>query len=216
MNALRGIYAITPEGLSTDQLLERVSQALEGGIQLLQYRAKQADEKQRQREAAALLALCREAGCPLIINDDPVLARKIKAQGVHLGQGDGDPQQARSFLGKNALIGVTCHRSLRLAVQAERAGADYVAFGAFFPSNTKPQAELAPLALLHQAKKHLRLPLVAIGGIKPNNAQRLVEAGADMLAVVHALFTSEDIPAQCRAFQQVFTDLIPSTFLDQQ
>lgn len=216
MNALHGLYAITPTGLSTERLLSLVELALKGGINLLQYRTKQMADEQRQREAAALLALCREAGCPLIINDDPMLAKKIKAQGVHLGQGDGDPQQVRSLLGKNALIGVTCHGSLLLAEQASQAGADYLAFGAFFPSKTKPQAQQVPLALLAEAKKRFALPVVAIGGITPANAAPLVEAGADLLAVVDALFTSDNIPAQCRAFQQVFTNLITPTSLDSQ
>lgn len=216
MKALHGLYAITPAGLSTERLLCLVELALKGGIDLLQYRAKQVTEEQRQREAAELLALCREAACPLIINDDPMLAKKIKAQGVHLGQNDVAPAQARSLLGKSALIGVTCHGSLQLAQQAAQAGADYLAFGAFFPSRTKPQAQQVPLSLLSEAKKRFSLPVVAIGGITPANAALSIEAGADLLAVVDSLFTSDNIPAQCRAFKQVFTDLTTPTSLDSQ
>jgi len=209
-----GLYAITPACDDTALLITQVTQALKGGIQLLQYRAKHLSQEQRVQQASALLELCRNYSCPLIINDDPVLAKKIKAQGVHLGQGDDHPAHARELLGKNAIIGITCHNSLHLAHEAQLATADYLAFGAFFPSTTKVLAQTVPLSLLSEAKSLFNLPIVAIGGITLAHAPALIHAGADMLAVIHALFTSDDIQAQCHQFQQLFTPSLTTTPLD--
>ena len=140
---LRGLYAVTPEISSTDQLLKQVEAALNGGLNLLQYRAKTLPATLRKHQSTALLELCSNFNCPLIINDDPFLAKEIGAQGVHLGQSDRQPALARKLLGPSAIIGITCHDSLKLAEIAQQAGADYLAFGAFYPSTSKPLAKPA-------------------------------------------------------------------------
>ncbi len=198
-----GLYAIT-DGPRAD-LLAAVAQALAGGVRLLQYRDKSADAERRHAEAAALLQLCRRHGVPLIINDDIALARAVGADGVHLGREDDDLASARAALGGHAIIGVSCYDSLQRAQAAARAGASYVAFGAFFPSPTKPLAPRAPLELLRQSAA-LGVPRVAIGGITPDNGASLVEAGADYLAVISAVFASADVRAAARRF----ADLYPS------
>ncbi len=200
------LYAITDNGLLPGpRLPEAVAAALRGGCRWLQYRDKSGDADKRRREAAALLNLCRRQGARLIINDDVELAAAIGADGVHLGQEDGDPAAARTRLGADAIIGVTCHDSLALARQAAADGASYLAFGRFFPSSTKPQARPAPLSLLREAKSELgNLPLVAIGGITLDNAPQLIAAGADILAVCHDLFAAADIAARSRAFGELF------------
>ncbi|MBL4606682.1 MAG: thiamine phosphate synthase [Pseudomonadales bacterium] len=201
---LRGLYAVTPEISSTDQLLKQVEAALNGGLNLLQYRAKTLPATLRKHQSTALLELCSNFNCPLIINDDPFLAKEIGAQGVHLGQSDRQPALARKLLGPSAIIGITCHDSLKLAEIAQQAGADYLAFGAFYPSTSKPLAKPAQLSILSQAKQAFGIPVVAIGGITLHNAAPLIEAGADMLAVINDLFTHDDIQAQCRRFQALF------------
>jgi thiamine-phosphate pyrophosphorylase len=205
MQPIRGLYAITdPQLLPGERLLEGAVAALAGGARLLQYRNKQADAATRLREAQALNALCREAGALFLVNDDIALARACGAHGVHLGQGDGAVADAREALGGQAIIGQTCHASLELALAAQTAGASYVAFGRFFTSRTKPQASPADLALLPEARRELRIPVVAIGGVTVENAPSLIEAGADALAVIHDLFSAEDIRARARAFAALF------------
>ncbi len=204
---LHGLYAITDTPLMGGRLLSSVEDALKAGVTLVQYRDKTTDEHRREVEASALQALCSQYGAILLINDDIALAAKVGTKAVHIGQTDGNVAEARTLLGDDAIIGVTCHDSLELAKQAADEGADYVAFGAFFPSSTKPNAIPAPLALLSQAKEELDIPVVAIGGITLNNATDLIEAGADMLAVVSALFAVDDIT--CRA--QEFADLFIAT-----
>jgi thiamine-phosphate pyrophosphorylase len=201
---LHGLYAITPETCDTERLLSQTEAALRGGINLLQYRAKTLSAAQRKQQATVLLELCADFNCPLIINDDPNLAAEVGAHGVHLGQSDKQPELARKLLGPDAIIGITCHDSLTLAKKAQLAGANYLAFGAFYPSTSKPLAKSAPLSILSQAKQAYGLPVVAIGGITRLNAEALIEAGADMLAVINGLFTSDDIQAQCSHFQDLF------------
>jgi thiamine-phosphate pyrophosphorylase len=205
MNRLdsRGLYAIT-DG-PRDDLPDVAAHALAGGARLLQYRDKTADATRRRAEASALLGLCRAHGVPLIVNDDVALARAIGADGVHLGKEDGDVAAARDALGSGAIIGVSCYDSLERARAGAAAGADYVAFGAFFPSPTKPYAPRAALDLLRQSAA-LGVPRVAIGGITPDNAPSLVEAGADFLAVITAVFRAGDV----RAAAQRFASLYPS------
>lgn len=204
---LRGVYAITSGQTSTALLLNEVQQALDGGIKVLQYRQKRLSYSQQIKQAELLLTYCRDYNCLFLINDNPRLAAEIAADGVHLGQSDTDIVKARELIGPEAIIGITCHDSLKLAQQAELKGADYVAFGAFFPSCSKPDANLAPLSLLTQAKKTLHCPVIAIGGINPDNAKQLINAGADMIAAIHALFASENISAQCTHFNQLFKGL---------
>lgn len=196
-----GLYAIT-DGPRAG-LLEAARAALEGGATLLQYRDKTRDVARRLREACSLAALCREFAVPLIINDDVGLARSSGAAGVHLGVDDVDIADARGMLGDHAIIGVSCYDSLRRAHAAAAAGAGYLAFGAFFATATKKVTRHATPALLHDAKA-IGLPLVAIGGITPDNGRALLDAGADFLAVVSALFGSRDVRAQARRFTALF------------
>lgn len=204
MNSLRGLYAITdPHLLPGDRLLPACADALAGGARMLQYRDKPADTATRHQRARALRALTRDHGALLIINDDPQLAADCGADGVHIGQSDGGIARARALLGAGAVIGVTCHASLDLARQAQADGADYVAFGRFFPSQTKPHAPQADISVLHAARA-LALPRVAIGGVNADNAPALIDAGADILAVIHALFGAADIRAAARQLAELF------------
>ncbi|MBL4571412.1 MAG: thiamine phosphate synthase [Alcanivorax sp.] len=202
--AIQGLYAITDPALIPDrQLLPAAEAALRGGARLLQYRDKTATPEQRRQRAAQLQALCRQHGALFLVNDDPALAADIDADGVHIGQSDGGIARARRLLGPGKIIGVTCHSDLSLAEQAAAAGADYVAFGRFFPSRTKPQAPPADPAILDRARQRLTIPLVAIGGIDPSNGAQLLKLGADALAVIHALF-SDPAPDQVeQAAQQL-------------
>lgn len=204
---LRGLYAITDSQLLADgKLLPYVEAALQGGVRLLQYRDKSADEARRLREAQALRDLCERHGATLIINDDAELAARLGV-GVHLGQSDGSLAAGRALLRPKAVIGATCHAQLELAEQAAREGASYVAFGRFFDSKTKPGAPTATLELLQQARTRLSLPIAAIGGVSLDNAPTLIAAGADLLAVVHALFGAEsaaEVKARAQAFSALF------------
>ncbi len=204
-HSLNGLYAITDARLQRpDQLTEHVRLAIDGGARLIQYRDKSADAVFRLRQANALAALCRERGVALIINDDVELAAECGAQGVHLGENDTDPQTARQLLGANAIIGVSCYNRLPLALQAANLGADYIAFGRFFPSRTKPKSVQASLDLIRMARQQLSLPLAAIGGITVHNAAPLLDAGVAMLAVVHGVFGAADIRQAAAAYAALF------------
>jgi thiamine-phosphate pyrophosphorylase len=203
-HSLRGLYAITPDGLPDDVLLTRVEAALRGGVRLLQYRDKQSTPSRREEMALALCALCRRYGTGFIINDDLALALKVDADGVHLGSSDGDLVSARQAFGPGKLLGASCYADFELARTAVAAGADYVAFGAVYPSPTKPQALRAPLELFARCRAELRVPACAIGGITLANAPALVAAGADLLAVITDLFAAPDIESRALAFQQLF------------
>jgi thiamine-phosphate pyrophosphorylase len=203
MNELRGLYAITPDDAGPD-LTRRVELAIAGGARVIQYRDKSRDLARRRTQAQALSDLCRATGTRLIVNDDPALAAAVDADGVHLGRNDGDPAQARRLLGPRAIIGVSCYDRLELALAAQAAGADYVAFGSFFPSATKPDAVRAEPDLLRRAHAVLGLPLVAIGGITPQNGAALIAAGADLLAVVSGVFSAPDPRAAAAAYARLF------------
>jgi thiamine-phosphate pyrophosphorylase len=177
---------------------------LAGGARLVQYRDKTDERSRRRSEALDLLALCRACSVPLIINDDLALAADLGADGVHLGRDDPRLDEARRRLGPEAIIGVSCYNQLERAAAAARAGASYVAFGRFFPSGTKPLAVQAHPDLLREARRTLGLPLVAIGGITPENGGALIEAGADMLAVVGGVFGQADVRAAALAFSRLF------------
>ena len=198
----RGLYAIT-DGPRAD-LLDAARAALAGGATMLQYRDKTRESMRRLAEASALAALCREFAVPLIVNDDVELARASHAAGVHLGDDDPSIAAARAALGPAAIIGVSCHDSLRRARAAVAAGAGYLAFGAFFPSPTKPDARRAAPDLLTRARG-FDLPLVAIGGITPDNGRPLIDAGADFLAVISGVFGERDIRAAARSYAKLFT-----------
>jgi thiamine-phosphate pyrophosphorylase len=201
---INGLYAITPDQPDTEILLHQVLLALQGGAHILQYRNKQAGEALREKQALALRAMTREHGALLIINDDAQLARQVDADGVHLGRGDASLQVARVLLGDHKIIGISCYNQLPLAREAVAAGADYVAFGAFFPSPTKPEAATADTELLYQAHHELGVPVVAIGGITARNGAALVEAGADALAVITAVFEAPDVRAAAQEFTALF------------
>ena len=197
--SLRGIYAITDSALTPGSaLLSAATKALEGGIKMLQFRDKSPDHDRRLTQASALQALCAEFNVPLIINDDVQLCLASGATGVHLGQADASVLAARKVLGKDAVIGVTCHADIELAVKAEQAGASYVAFGRFFPSVTKPNAPAADLDVLRRARERLSIPIAAIGGINADNAGEIIAAGADLLAVINYLFSSQDVEGRTR------------------
>lgn len=202
---LQGLYAITPDApLPIATLVDQVGAAIAGGARVVQYRDKTHPPDERRRRAGALLARCRVAGVPLIVNDDLELAVELGADGVHLGRDDPDPNAARERLGEAAIIGVSCYDQLALAEAAAANGASYVAFGSFFPSTTKPKAVRPDPGLLTEARRRVALPLVAIGGITPHNGGPLIAAGADMLAVVTGVFAQPDITAAARAYTNLF------------
>ncbi len=201
---LQGVYAITDTNQFKNKLLQQVEAALIGGAKILQYRDKSDHKSQRISEATALLQLCQQYKVPLIINDDVELAATVGADGVHLGRDDTAIQNARAKLGSEAIIGISCYNDISAALAAESAGADYVAFGRFFSSSTKPDAAPANIEILRQASAQISLPLVAIGGITPENGGQLIEAGADMLAVVQGIFGQPDIRSATQQFQRLF------------
>ncbi len=200
---LHGLYAITDDQ-QTD-LLSEVAAALSGGVRVLQYRNKTQDAQRRYREAHALRILTHDHGALLLINDDVDLALQIGADGVHLGQSDLNLAAARHQLGSDRLIGVTCHDQLTLAEAAVAGGADYVAFGALFPSRTKPQTRRCSLQTLTQACQTFNVPVVAIGGITLDNVAQPVQAGVAAVAVIHDLWSRVDISAHAAAYLRAFS-----------
>jgi len=199
-----GVYAITPESADTQWLLTMSEAALKGGVAVMQYREKTGDVARRHEQASELLALCRHYGVPFIVNDDLRLADLVGADGVHLGRDDGSIREARIVLGPGKMIGVSCYQDLERAKEVERLGADYVAFGSFFPSPTKPNASLADVSVLRMASRGITLPIVAIGGITVDNARALLDAGADAIAVISALFDAPDVEAAARQLNALF------------
>ncbi|MDR0564602.1 MAG: thiamine phosphate synthase [Azoarcus sp.] len=200
----RGLYAITPDESETVYLSKIVEQVLGGRPAMLQYRNKSAPKALRREQSARLLALCRQAGTPLIINDDLELALEIAADGVHLGRGDGNVAHARQRLdaaGPGRILGVSCYGEWERAVAGAAAGADYVAFGAMFGSVTKPDAPRAPLELLARARRELDVAVVAIGGITLENAATLRDAGADLVAVISDVFGAGNPGARAAAYR---------------
>lgn len=198
-----GLYVITAEGTVDPQdLALRVRAALQGGAQVVQYRAK--SPRNREAEARLLLEECRRFQVPLIINDDWELALAIGADGVHLGRDDAAPGELRERKGPSLIIGVSCYDSVVRAVEAQALGASYVAFGRFFPSSSKPHAPCAHLETLREAKRRLKIPIVAIGGITEHNGGSLIDAGADLLAVIDAVLGQADPETAARGFQRLF------------
>ena len=199
-----GLYAITPETADTGRLLTQVEAALLGGVASVQYRDKSDDVARRHEQVSELVTLCRRFGVPLIVNDDLRLADLCEADGVHLGRDDASLREARIILGRDKLIGASCYQSLDRALAAQAAGADYVAFGSFFASPPKPAAPRASLDLLREAALVIHVPLIAIGGITLANAPQLLDAGADSLAVLSALFAAPDTRVAANALNQLF------------
>lgn len=203
-SAIRGLYVITPNEGDSGRLCDMVEASIAGGASVVQYRNKRANSKLRHDQSRLLLDLCRRHQVPLIINDEVKLCLEIDADGVHIGAMDGDLQQVRTQLGNDKLLGTSCYNSMTLAIIAQNQGADYIAFGACFPSTTKPEALRAELSLFSKGRDVLRIPKVAIGGITLNNAPLAVKAGADALAVIGALFESDDIEHTARQFSQLY------------
>jgi len=195
---LRGLYAITPDLEDIALLVAKVEAAIAGGAQVIQYRNKTASPWLRRKQAAMLSRVCDGGGALFIVNDDTTLARDVRAAGVHLGEDDGDVVRARAIGGDAMLIGVSCYNDLSRAKRLVAEGADYVAFGSFHLSPTKPGARRAEPALLRRARK-LHVPVVAIGGITAANGRELVAAGADALAVITDVFDHDDLAEVTRA-----------------
>jgi thiamine-phosphate pyrophosphorylase len=201
----RGLYAITPDQPDTGKLVAAVDAALRGGAAMVQYRNKSADAATRRTQSAALVACCNSRGVPLIVNDDACLAAEVDAGGAHLGAQDGELSSARRLLGPGRLLGASCYNRLELAESALDAGADYVAFGSFFTSATKPDAVRAAPALIAAIKQRRpQAGVAAIGGITLANAPSLVAAGADWLCVIAALFEAADVEAAAHGFSRLF------------
>src|SRR5690554_5961434 len=205
MTTVTGIYAVTdPVLLPGDRLFSGVTQALEGGVRLIQYRDKTATWDQQLQRASALVRICRDHDAQLIVNDGIRLALESGAAGVHLGQEDDSITLARQRLGRTALIGATCHDQVSLAQRACMQGASYVAFGRFFPSETKPDAPCAPIAVLQQAINRVPCPTVAIGGITADNMPDIIRHGAHAVALCHSLFARNDIGQTARRLVEIF------------
>ena len=190
---IKGLYAITPDISDTNLLLQKVEAALKGGLNLLQYRNKAASLKLQTQQARTILPLCRQYNVPLIINDSVRICLSLDADGVHLGANDGSLAEVRERIGSDKILGASCYNCFDLALSAQQAGANYVAFGACFASITKPNAPVASLDLFERAKVELNIPTVAIGGITLQNAAQVILAGADVIAVINAIFNADDV-----------------------
>ena len=202
---IQGLYAITDQQLiAPKKFAARVRQVLQGGAQIVQYRDKSQQHQLRFEQANIVVDLCKKFGAISIINDDIELAKIVKADGVHIGTDDDELSYARQELGEQKIIGVSCYADLSLAEQAVADSADYVAFGSIFASPTKPQAPIAGLDILRQAKQSLRVPIVAIGGITLDNLDDVVSSGADAVAIISGVFANEDISQQALQFSQAF------------
>ena len=202
---IAGLYAIADTHYLDDvHLMPAVGNAIIGGTRVVQYRDKKHNAQVRLAQAEGIANLCRQRNVLFIVNDDITLAKQARADGVHLGREDATVAAARKQLGPKAIIGVSCYNELARAETAQAQGADYIAFGRFFPSRTKPQAVQASLDLLREAKRKLRIPVVAIGGITPENGASLIAAGADALAVIEGVFGQPDIRAAAQRYANLF------------
>lgn len=202
---VNGLYAITDAQLCAKLALDKcVALALKGGARAIQYRDKSQDASRRLKEAGALVEICQTFGVPLIVNDDIALARASGADGVHLGEADGSLESARAALGPAAIIGISCYDSAARALTAQARGASYVAFGRFFPSQIKPAAVQANPSLVRNSRPRIEIPIVAIGGITPENGTELLAAGVDVLAVIHGVFGQRDPMAAAHRYATLF------------
>ncbi len=204
-----GLYAITPEMTDTGALIRKVEAALRGGAQVIQYRTKAFGAALCRDQAGAIARACRDRNALFIVNDSIELARQVNADGVHLGKEDAEIGAARAAMNRGKLIGMSCYNDVTLAKSAVSRGADYVAFGSFFPSATKPLATRADPEVLRHASE-LGVPIVAIGGIDEHNAGALIAAGASAIAVINALFEAPDIEAQANRLSRLFNVPLPT------
>jgi thiamine-phosphate pyrophosphorylase len=202
---LRGLYAITDSYLIPEHSFKKtIEKALSSGVKIIQYRDKSCDTDKRFEQARDIKYLCEKYNTTFIINDDVELAKEINADGVHIGANDSSYDIARAALGKDKIIGISCYNQFDLAKKAQLQGADYIAFGRFFTSKVKPDAVAATTELLVRAKQELHIPVCAIGGITLNNAAKLMAANIDMLAVITAIFDSDNIESTCQKFSGFF------------
>jgi thiamine-phosphate pyrophosphorylase len=207
---IRGVYAVTPDESNTEKLLANAEAALRGGVRMLQYRNKSAAPKLAYEQAVELRALCVDHNCLFIVNDDWRLALEMGADGVHVGSHDDDPAnilaavKSKSTSVSNFIVGVSCYDDLKRGEVYSQMGVDYLAFGAAFPSITKPKALLTPLAHFQTAKTRFQLPIVAIGGITLGNAPKVIDAGADAIAIISSLFNTADITLTAQLFSSYF------------
>jgi thiamine-phosphate pyrophosphorylase len=201
---MQGLYLVTPNWDDTARLLACTERALAAGASMVQYRHKEAPPELRREQGAALLALCRRYGRPLIINDYVSLCLTLDADGVHVGGTDMSVAAARAALGAGKIVGASCYGNLQLARHAARAGASYVAFGGFYPSIVKQYAVTTDPDIVLQARAELALPVVVIGGMTPANAAPLVERGASMVAAITSVYGAPDQAAPVRAFDALF------------
>lgn len=205
MKKLSGLYVITDEHLIPEkEFISTVENALKGGASIVQYRDKSQNNKKRMRQAKSLQQLCADYQATFIINDDIRLCVDTQADGVHIGIDDTSLNEARKILGPEKIIGVSCYNNFSLALKAQEQGADYIAFGSFFSSSTKPQAKQADFTLLERSKKELTIPVCAIGGITSGNASQLISAGANMLAVINDIFSHVDAQAASQKICRLF------------
>jgi thiamine-phosphate pyrophosphorylase len=203
--SIQGLYAIADCAvIDKEMMVDRVLHAITGGARVIQYRAKNISKVRQAEDAKTLAALCKQHNVLFIVNDNPQLARQVNADGVHIGQDDTSISNTRAIVGDEMIIGYSCYNDLHRAQSAENEGADYVAFGSFFPSKIKPDAVRAPLTLLSEARSSISLPLVAIGGINATNGRQLIEAGANALAVISEIFAAEDVTSAARQFSSLF------------
>lgn len=201
----RGLYAITPDvELGVEAMTAQVAAAIHGGAVIVQYRRKSVDRRSALAELSALKRLCTTTGTRLIVNDDPDLALEAGADGVHLGRHDGNWEALAADSGRRLLLGLSCYADVPRALRAAALGVDYVAFGSFFPSETKPGASACPVQVLRDARRGLRIPVVAIGGITPENGLSLVRAGADFLAVISGIFAQPSIESAAASYASLF------------
>ena len=201
---IKGLYVITPDMTDLNTLIHKTKLAIEGGAFMVQYRSKMQDRVVKMQQCAAILRLCREYDVPCIINDDVEMCHILEADGVHLGVNDDNIAEVRRILGEDAIIGSSCYDQLERAKQAQKEGASYVAFGAMFPTPTKPNAPRATLALLKEAKREIHIPIVAIGGITVNNAHDVIETGIDAIAVITSLYEAKSIKETAETFLKMF------------
>ena len=201
---IKGLYAITPDSADLNTLIQKTQLAIEGGAFMVQYRSKILNRDVKMQQCAAILRICREYDIPCIVNDDVEMCRVLEADGVHLGENDDNIAEVRRILGEDSIIGSSCYDQLNRAKQAQKEGASYVAFGAVFPTPTKPNAPRATLELLREAKSEIQIPIVAIGGITMNNAHDVIETGIDAIAVITCLYESNSIKETAETFSQMF------------
>jgi thiamine-phosphate pyrophosphorylase len=201
---IKGLYAITPDMADLNTLIQKTQWAIEGGAFMVQYRSKILNRDVKMQQCAAILRLCREYEIPCIVNDDVDMCRALDADGVHLGEKDDNIAEVRRILGEDAIIGSSCYDQLSRANEAQKEGASYVAFGAIYPTSTKPNAPRASLALLREAKSQIQIPVVAIGGITMNNAHEVIETGVDAIAVINSLFEASSIKETAETLSKMF------------